>query len=203
MTAQEVYNQVLIHETNIEYSKVFKELRNINSGAWSDVLDKEKCGNYQWLTAAMDFLKPKQVVELGGAMGVGTLCMISTLPNESTLWSITLEEHGLEFSYIDDEHKKKYLNMHLIIGDDTEIDNWGQMDLQQTDFWYFDSEHTYEQLHKETLIYGAYFKKGAIVCFDDTHMNDGMKKGWEETKSLFSSWCDTPLHYTGWGIGVI
>lgn len=175
-------------------------LRFANDGAVNDVMNINGCANYQWIIGVVDALKPKQVVELGGAMGVWSLCVLHTLPSKSHLYSITLEEHGLEFSYIRDS----YPNFTPIVGDDLNMDNWKGVDLKKTDIWYFDSLHTPEHLRKELELYSPYFKKGCLIIFDDIRSFE-----------LFPVWIDImggkygtmtyyeatePLHWTGYGL---
>lgn len=172
-------------------------------GAKADVKDKTGCGNYCWLPGFLATLKPKQVVELGGAMGVGDICMLHGLPQESKLYSITLAERGLEFSFIKD--KSKYPNFYPIVGDDLDLNNWPKnLDLSQTDVWYIDSEHSEEQLRKELELYKQFFKKGAIVLFDDIHLNPGMNNVWTDLDNIFPVAkkfdLTVPLHWSGWGL---
>ena len=142
-------------------------------------------------------LKPKQVVELGGAMGMWSICVLHSLPEDSKLYSITLAEGGLEFKFIID----KYLNFHPIVGDDLDMKNWEGIDLGATDIWYIDSLHTYDQVSKELNLYSPFFKKGAILLFDDIHMPE-----------LFIVWKELPydkfdatawLHFSGFGLCII
>lgn len=173
---------------------VMPALRFANDGAIEDVRNINGCANYQWSSCLMDVIKPAQVVELGGAMGVWSICVLHTLPHDSHLYSITLAEHGLEFSYV----KDKYENFTGIVGDDLDMNNWKGVDLSKTDVWYFDSLHTNEQLTKELALYSPFFKKGAILLFDDIRMTE-LWPVWESLKYEKRELTD-PLHFTGWGI---
>lgn len=170
-------------------------LKLLNSGALEDVLNTNGCGYYQWIPNLVEDLKPKQVIELGGAMGVWDLMVLQTLPLESKLWSITLPEHGLEFSYID----KEYPNFVPILGDDLNLENWPKnLNLCDTDLWFFDSKHEEEHLRKELELYTKYFKKGAILLFDDIH-SFGLESVWNELPYEKYDATD-PLHYSGYGV---
>lgn len=173
-------------------------IEGVYDGAvYDDILNTNGCANYQFSSCLIDILKPKQVVELGGAMGAWSLCVLHTLPEDSQLYSITLPENGKEFMFVVDN----YPNFHPIIGDDLDMENWKGVDLSKTDVWYFDSLHTYEQLTKELELYSPFFKKGALIFFDDIHHNEGMERAWEEIKEKYPENMDLtdPCHWTGWG----
>lgn len=179
------------------------ELELAFDGAKADVRDKTGCGNYCWFPGFVETLQPKQMVELGGAMGVGDICILHKFPKDSKLYSITLAERGLEFCFIKD--KSKYPNFYPIVGDDLDLGVWPKdLDLSKTDVWYIDSEHSEEQLRKELELYKQFFKKGAIVLFDDIHLNPGMNNVWNELDQIFpvSQKVDltVPLHWSGWGL---
>lgn len=170
------------------------------SGAINDVLDKKGTGYYCWFPGFISLLKPTQIVELGGAMGVGDICMLHATYQDFKLYSITLEEHGLEFAYID---KNKYPNFVPVIGDDLQLENWPKdLDLSKTDLLFVDSEHSYNQLKAELDLYSPFLKKGTIILLDDIWQNEGMGKAWNEIKwDKFD--ITSPLHWTGFGICIV
>lgn len=181
------------------YPALRKADTEVYSGAiWDDVMNVNGCANYIWSTCLMDVLKPKQVVELGGAMGTWSICVLQTLPAESQLYSITLPEEGREFMFVAD----KYENFHPIVGDDLDMKNWEGVDLSKTDVWYFDSLHTKEQLEKELQLYKPFFKKGTILLFDDIYVNEGMTEAWNSLPYEKVDLTD-PCHYTGWGAAMV
>ena len=164
---------------------------------WDDILNVNGCFNYIWSACLMDVFKPAQVVELGAAMGAWSLCVLHTLPADSQLYSITLAEDGKEFMFVID----KYENFHPIVGNDLDMDNWKGVDLAKTDIFYFDSLHTKEYLEKELELYSPFFKKGALLLFDDIHINEEMEQAWREIQEKYESKDLTdPLHYSGFGI---
>ena len=200
MTLQELTIQGLKKMEKFNIAGVMPSLAGLNDGALEDVLNVNGCANYQWIPGVIDILKPKQIVELGGAMGVWDLMVLYKLPEDSHLYSITLPEGGLEFSYILD----KYPNFTPIIGDDLDMNNWKGVDLEKTDLWYFDTLHEESQLIKELDLYHRFFKKDAVVLFDDIHLNDGMERVWNRIQKGEWEITDTydatdPLHYSGYG----
>jgi len=196
MDLQTLADKTLVERSNLNLGEIFTHLTDISTGAWNDVLNIEGCGNYQFLSALMKTLKPRVVVELGGAMGVGTLMMLANADKECQIYSITLEEGGLEFSFI----KKKYPNLHLIVGNDLDMENWPKdMQWEKVDFLYIDSKHTKEQLKQELDLYLPILKKGTIIAIDDIYLNDGMKKVWNMIyyhKIDLTKEC----HWSGWGL---
>ncbi len=167
----------------------------------ADVLNTNGCAYYQWTPHFIDLIKPSQVVELGGAMGVWDLMVLNGKYQDFKLYSITLPEHGLEFSYIVD----KYPNFYPSLGDDLSLLNWPKdLDLNETDLWFFDSLHEEQHLRKELDLYSPYFKKGSIILFDDIH-SFGLDPVWDDIQS--GKWGQmecvdktNPLHYSGFSI---
>ena len=200
VTVKQVVEQALTAMKTYSLQRVLPALREANEGAKADVLNTNGNAYYQWSACLVDILKPKQVVELGGAMGVWDLLVLDTLPATSKLYSITMPENGLEFSYVVD----KYPNFHPIIGDDLDMNNWKDIDLSMTNLWFFDTVHTEDQLRKELDLYSPFFKKDAVVLFDDIHLHEGMENVWKDIKAGKWGTMDcydgtNPLHYTGFG----
>lgn len=201
MTAQEITEKALKRSPSIDIQPYLVALRQANDGAINDVLNVNGCAYYQWVPYLLEVVKPKQIVELGGAMGVWDLMVLNAPYQDCELHSITLAEHGLEFSYIVD----KYPHFHPVVGDDLLLENWGKLDLHKTDLWFFDSLHTEEQLRKELDLYSPFFKKGCVVLFDDIHQHEGMQNVWDDI--VEGKWGITdahdatnPLHWTGYGV---
>ena len=200
MTLKDIVQKTKERMETFKIEGLLPALRGLNDGAMEDVLNTNGNAYYQFSTCLVDIMKPSQVIELGGAMGVWDLMVLHTLPSDSMLYSITLPENGLEFSYILDT----YPNFHKIIGNDLDLNVWNDVELGSTDLWFIDTFHQKEQLEKEIELYKPYFKKGAIVMFDDIHINKGMEKVWGEVvdSGLFSETINItdPCHYTGFGI---
>ena len=167
---------------------------------WDDVMNINGCANYQFSTCLVDLLKPSQIVELGGAMGAWSLCVLHSLPAESKLYSITLAEGGKEFMFVVD----KYPNFYPVVGDALSMDNWKNVDLSKTNLWYFDSIHSYDHLTQELNLYSPFFKKDAILLFDDIHLNDEMERVWMEIQDKWETKDLTDhSHWAGWGIAKV
>lgn len=196
MTLQEIVDQSLAKLKEFDVRPCLPALRNANQGAIEDVLNTNGCANYQFFPGLIETVKPKQIVELGGAMGVGTVMMLQSKYQDFHLYSITLAEGGLEFSYVVD----KYPNLTMIVGDDLDMENWKDVDLGKTDLLYIDSLHTDKQIRKEIELYFPFLKKGTIVCLDDIRMPE-MYGAWKDLSDKYETIDLTnPCHYTGWGI---
>lgn len=198
MNSEELYLKGLELQKTFSLQSLLPALRAANEGAIEDVKNVEGSCYYQWSSALLEWLKPKQIVELGGAMGVWDVCVLHNLPSESQLHSVTLAEDGKEFSYVVD----KYPNFYPVVGDDLDLNVWPkELKLSKTDFWFIDTLHTEDQLRKELSLYSPFFKKGAVVLFDDIHLHEGMERVWNELKEKYDSYDATyPLHWTGFGI---
>src|SRR3990167_8668119 len=192
MTAKEITERAIQERSKLKLSDFMPYLKDSSEGGIRDVMDWGNVGYYQWLTALMKTEKPKQVVELGGAMGVSALMMLAGLPKDSKLYSITLVEHGLEFSFI----KENYQQLVKVLGDDLDLNNWPKdLDLGKTDIFFVDTLHTTDQLTKELELYKPFFKKGAILLLDDIHMAE-LEPVWN---SLTYDKYDSGLHEFGFG----
>lgn len=204
MEAIEVFEKAMESSQNMGLTDSRYALRSANDGALQDALDigSKRTYYYRWVQGFVKEFKPKQVIELGGAMGVWCLMVLQKLPKDSHLYSITLPEDGLEFSYVVDD----YPNFHPVLGTSLDLSLWPEdFNLKKTDLWFFDSLHTEEHLRKELDLYSRYFKKGAVILIDDIH-SFGLEPVWKEIKKwgIASTYDATnPLHYSGYGIGVV
>lgn len=200
---KELYDDVNERMTYFTVHGLMPALRHCNGGALEDVLNTNGCAYYQWSTCLIDVMKPKQIVELGGAMGVWSICALHYLPADSKLYSITLAEHGLEFSFIKDQ----YPNLIKVVGDDLDMSNWPKdLDFSKTDLIFFDSLHTAKQLQAEIDLYVPLLKKGTVMLFDDIRMPE-LWPVWERliNSGKVSSYYEAtnPLHYSGFGIAIL
>jgi len=194
--------ETLLKETfnelkNFKVETILPDLKHCSDGAIRDVLDTKNSLYYQWLCCLMRVMKPKQIVELGGAMGVSALCMLSQVPEEAKIYSITLEEHGLEFSFI----KTEYPQLTKIVGDDSDMGVWPKdLDWSKTDLLFIDAEHSAVAVQRELDTYLPLLKKGTLVLLDDIKMDE-----------LFPVWIGidkekrdlSVLHHSGFGLVVV
>lgn len=194
-------NLVELHKETMDNLKAFDaraimpDLKDVAEGSLRDVLDKQNSLYYQYLACFINTYKPKQIIELGGAMGTAALCMVSQLPSAAKLYSITLEEHGLEFSYI----KTNYPQLIKIVGDDLNMESWPKdIDFSKTDMMFIDALHTKEQVEKEMALYLPLIGKDKIVFMDDIKMDAGMFQAWLGIKT--DKLDVSVLHHSGFGM---
>ena len=193
--AQKLYEEILpVFE---KYEPKMEHISQMPQRGIDDVLNKKEWGYYQWLACLVKVKKPIQFIELGGAMGVACVSILSELPKTSTLFSITLPENKLEFSFI----KRPYFNFRPVLGDDLDLAVWPEdCVLGVTDIWFIDTKHEEAHLKKEFEIYKPFFKKGAIILLDDIKLNEGMYNVW---KDIVWDKYDAPLHFSRFGICVV
>lgn len=198
MRVQELHNKTMASLKDFDVGTILPDLKHVAEGSLRDVLDKQNSLYYQYLACLMNVYRPKQVIELGGAMGTAALCMLSQLPSEARLYSVTLEEHGLEFSFI----KTNYPQLVKVVGNDLDLSVWPKdLDFSKTDLMFIDSLHTYDQVRAEIDLYFPLLKEGTLVFFDDIHMDDGMNKIWMEVPG--EKLDVSVLHHSGFGCTII
>lgn len=199
LTANDLDKGVASLMGRLDLGPIMDSLSLVGSGQMLEVLDQSGRANryYQWLCCLMQYLKPKQVVELGAAAGISTLLMAEFLPETSKLISVDCDPQAWRWM------KKEYNNVMKILGDDLDLKIYpSYIDLAKTDVWFIDSLHEEAQLRKELELYTPFFKPGAVVVFDDIHLNEGMNKVWEELPWNKHD-ITNPCHYSGFGVCVI
>ena len=167
----------LIRETPFEMMEAMPYLQHVSPACMQDITGGW-ANYYKYLAKMMRALKPKKVIELGSAAGTADLMMLSTLPKDSMLYAMTIPEPEGEFRFIQED----YPNLTMIRGNSTHINDWNNVDISDTDIWFFDTDHQYALIHAELELYDLYFKDGALVLIDDIHLNSGMDRAWNEIK---------------------
>lgn len=196
-SANELDKLVMKELSTYEVSKVMPEMELVGSGQVLEVLNQSGNSNlyYQWLSCLTKILKPKQVVELGAAAGISTIMINSELDKDAKFYSVDNDPQAWRWM------KPGYPQVTKILADDRDMNIWKGINLKKTDLWFIDSLHTYEQLSAEMKLYRPYFKKGAVVVFDDIRMS-GL---WEIWQDLPYDKCENtnPCHYSGFGFCII
>ena len=175
-TIQRLQKVANITGKKIDMARVMPYISHIGAGSWADIVQGH-ANYYKYLPLAIEKFQPKQVIELGSAAGTSALMMLSHLPEESKLYALTIPEPEGEFRFI----KQDYDNLILIRGNSLDLDNWGELDLSKTGFWFFDTDHNYKQIKAEYELYKPYFKN-CLVFVDDINLNDGMRRFWDEVE---------------------
>jgi len=159
----------------IDMAQVMPYIQHVEAGSWGDIVQGH-ANYYKYLPLVVAETEPKQVIELGSAAGTSALMMLSHMPEDSLLVACSIPEPEGEFRFIKDD----FHNLKLITGNDLDLSVWGDLDLSKTDIWFFDTDHTYEQVHAELELYDEFFKPGCLVFLDDINLNEGMRKAWRE-----------------------
>lgn len=196
MELKEIYQKAKKEVSKINRDEFLKYLKNCSEGARNDILSKDGASDYYlWLVGLMRVLRPWQVVELGGAMGASALCMLYGLPKDSIFYSITLEEDGLEFSFI----KESYPQLIKVIGDDLDLACWPKdLGWKATEVLFIDTKHEGNQLRQELDLYLPLLSKGTLVLLDDIHLNLGMHQVWLSIP--YPKMDVSTLHHSGFGM---
>jgi len=208
MTANELDMKImdLVHKYDV--IPVLQHMNLVAEGQILEVKNENDRTNlyYQWLACLIKLLKPQQVVELGAAAGISTIMMATELPKDSKLYSVD-NDPEIAWKWM----SRDYSQVLKIMGDTRDMEIWkmaevhteeGLIELLKTDVWFFDSLHTEEQLRAELELYTPFFKKGAVLVFDDIHINPGMEKVWNELPYDKQD-ISTPCHWSGFGLCVV
>lgn len=178
-----------------DVNKILPDMSLVGAGQIEEVKNTSGRPNlyYQWLACLMKLVQPAQVVELGAAAGISTMMMASEMPIDSRLYSVDIDP-TLGWKWM----SKEYPQVVKILGDDLNMAIWpGNVDLGKTDVWFLDALHTYKQLSAELELYKPYFKKGAILVFDDIQMSE-LRPIWEALPYDKFETSDFN-HYSGFG----
>lgn len=207
LSANDLDKKVMDYVHKYEVTPVLQHMKLVGAGQIAEVKDESDRGcnrYYQWLACLMRVIKPKQVVELGAAAGISTIMMATELPKDSLLFSVDIDP-DLAWKWMD----RDYPQVVKILGDDLDMGIWTKdlyppvrgVNLEETDVWFFDSLHTEEQLRAELKLYTPFFKKGAILVFDDIKV-PGLDKVWEELPYDKQD-ITIPCHYSGFGVAIV
>lgn len=199
MTSNDLDKKVMEYVGRYDVGPVLTHMRLVGAGQIQEVKNESGRANLylQWLACLMRLLKPKQVVELGSAAGISTIMMATELPLDSKLYAVDIDPE-IAWKWMD----REYPQVVKVLGDDLDLAIYPkECDLSVTDVWFFDSLHTEEQLRSELKLYSPFFKKGAVLVFDDIRL-PGLDKVWEQ---LPYDKCENtnPCHFSGFGVAIV
>ena len=144
-----------------------------------DLGTMQDAGNSDWrifLARLVKYLKPKQIIELGGNEGMSAKFMLEEMLPDAHLYSVDIMP-GFGHLIPNDPRVTK------ILSDDIDMSIWKEhkVDLAKTGLWEIDSDHSYEHIKKQWELYSPYFKKGCVVAIDDIVSSfPGVGKFWKE-----------------------
>lgn len=188
-------NLTLLHKQAIQAMPALMELHTRYPGRFCRPIANSYT-YYRYLIGMVRVLKPMQVVELGGNNGLGAHYMLSTMPDGANLYTVDIVDALRELRFQPPQRN----NAHILIGDTRDMTIWDEcgVDLNKTDLWFFDSDHTYKQLTEEWALYSRYFRKGTVAMLDDVLLNEGMWQAWQEIPQ--AKLLTPEIHHSGWGL---
>lgn len=197
MTASDLDRIIADEIPKTDFNFLNEHFTLVGQGQVDEVFDRTGRANryYQWLHCYMKLVRPRQVVELGAAAGISTILMATGLPLESKLISVDCDPTAWKWM------NRDYPQVVKVLGNDLDLSIYPkEVDLSKTDFWFFDSLHTPDQLTGEIELYRQFFKEDTVLAFDDIRL-PGMYRVWEKIKNdKFEN--TIPNHYSGWGIAI-
>lgn len=198
MQAIDLNKQILDDVVKTDIYQLDGHFGMIGTGQYAEIYNRTGQPNlyYQWLHCLVKRLRPKQIVELGAAAGISTILMATAAQPDTKIYSVDVDPQAWRWM-------ADYQQVVKILGDTRNLSIYPpDLDLSNTDLWFFDSEHTKEMLSAEVNLYKPFWKKGSVVVFDDIHLNPGMEEVWN---SLDFDKCDNtnPCHYSGFGFFIV
>ena len=156
------------------------------------------CYFYHFLAVTVRVLKAKQVVEIGAHKGGSAIFLSSEMP-EGKVYSIDNCTQGDTWDYVTDDYANKIIKIRADSTDINEIEKTG-VDLHETDVWVIDGEHSPERIRAEVALFSKYWKKGAVIIFDDITL---IQPAFSEIEIGSQVIIPNDLHVGGVGILVI
>ena len=123
--------------------------------------------------------RPKNIVELGSSLGIGTLY----LAKASTAPVYTVEGCPNTASWANRHYKiMKASNIHLQIGDFGEVLPELLDSIGSVDFLFVDGNHRYQPTMDYFCLILEHVSENSIIIFDDIYWSEEMVKAWNEIK---------------------
>lgn len=149
---------------------------------------------YMFLNKLVHILKPKNVVELGTAVGRSALFMMLALPEDGKL--VTIDK--IPYITVDLMNFKDDPRLVQINGNTLDSNVYGQVPYN-IDLLYVDSDHNHNHVRNELMWYQPKLRNGAMVVMDDIHISSGMTELWD---SLPYDKIDVGSHIHSSGFGI-
>jgi len=133
------------------------------------------------LRGLQEFMKAKNVLELGTSLGVSTLYFETNLSHIDT---IDLNDIGKKIvSEFSETQNTIFSNITFRIGNfETKLPEYLE-EKKTVDFVFIDGDHTYESTIKNTHTIIPFLSKNSCIVLDDIRWNEAMYAAWNELKS--------------------
>jgi predicted O-methyltransferase YrrM len=137
----------------------------------------------QLLNRLTGYLQPKQVVELGTCLGLGTLYLTSGLPANTPVYTF---EGAANLVHYSEENILKHAiqAVQILEGNIDETLPAFLKTNKEVDFFYVDANHTYEATLRYFHLILENSPAQAVVVLDDIHWSKGMHEAWKEISAL-------------------
>ena len=148
---------------------------------------------YRFLYRLARMVRPKISVELGVCTGRGTAHMAGG-NMEGVVYGI--DPSPLDMSDI----LARFQNIILMKDRSDSGKVLSVIPNETVDICFVDSEHTYDNAHKEVNLWTSKLKNGGVFIFDDVEYNEDMKRFWDwvPLQKIYLP----GLHYTGFGAAI-
>jgi predicted O-methyltransferase YrrM len=165
----------------VDASQFYSEMKSRK-----EYLTKNKLGNVpietegKFLYALCRALKPEKVVETGPGTGISSSFILKALEANGSgeMWSIeagvlAISPLKLNFGQFVPESLRG--RWHLIMGESEKLLPNLLNDLKSVDFFFHDSDHSYENMSWEFEKAWPYVRKGGILAADDINFNNAFR----------------------------
>lgn len=155
---------------------------------------------YNFLLLLAKELQPKMTVELGTGEGTSA-CFLARGASPHRVITVESDAELVADRIMLFKSSYDLDNLTPVIGDSCGPEVLEQIAEQPIDLLYVDSDHCYDQAKKEYDLYRPRMSPGAVIVWDDIHINDGMKRFWgelTEPKEELSY-----LHSAGFGAAIV
>lgn len=148
---------------------------------------------YLYLARLVRELAPKRLVELGTDIGRAAAFMTTQLPARSEFITVEIgRQLRTDLAACQGDPRLK-----IVEGSSTDPRIYET--LRDIDLLFIDTDHRYEQVSAEWEAYQNRLSKGAVVVFDDIHLNEGMERFWKELPEPKID-AGRDIHFSGWGL---
>lgn len=148
---------------------------------------------YLYLARLVREIAPRRIVELGTDIGRAAAFMMTQLPARSELITVEIgSQIRTDLAACQGDPRLK-----IVTGSSTDPRVYEP--LTDIDLLFIDTDHLYEQISAEWRAYRGRLSKGAVVVFDDIHLNEGMERFWSELPEPKID-AGKDVHFSGWGL---
>ncbi len=128
----------------------------------------------------VNHFKPQTIVELGTSMGLATLYLAGTNP-QNEVYTIEGSPEIAAQAHLHFE-KLELKNIHQIVGNFDDILKETLQEIGNVDLYFIDGNHRKQATIDYFEIAKPHLNENSIVIFDDIHWSQGMDQAWQHIK---------------------